>query len=75
MADLNEVQLSVAGSLAKTIISNETPELWAEATIKKYIKSPKEVSLEVGGEIDSISLKYDTSSWESAILRHCRISE
>jgi hypothetical protein len=67
------MQLSVAESLTKAILSNEAPKLWTEATIKKYIKAPKEVSLEIGGEIDSISLSYDVSEWQAAILRHARI--
>lgn len=71
--DLNESQIYVGELLAKSIISNEKDSAWTNKTIAAYIESPKEISKEIAAEIDDISYRYDTSAWEAALLRNCRI--
>lgn len=65
-------QLYVVEAVAKSIISNELPEKWSES-VASYIEEPKEISQKVGDEIDEISLKFDTSTWDATILRHAKM--
>lgn len=70
---LNEVQSKLAESLTKSIISNEVPAVWNKQTIASYVKKPKEVNLDIGKEIDDISLTFDVTGWQAAILRHAKL--
>lgn len=70
---LNEAQLMVANTLAKTIIANEAPEKWSES-VESYIVTPKEIQAETASQIDDIAIKYGTDTYMAAILLKSKIS-
>lgn len=70
---LDEAQSYIAKSIAKRVISNESPDKWDTKVLKSYIENPPEIKKEIAAEIDTISLKYDVDSWQAAILRHSKV--
>lgn len=71
--NLDDSQKYVADLIAKAVISNESPENWTDKIVKSYIENPKEIKEDVAKEIDDISFIYDTSQWDAALLRNCKL--
>jgi hypothetical protein len=72
--NLNAAQKDVAEMLAKSIISNESPDSW-ETSVASYIKNPKEVSPDRGIALDDLAARYDLTSWQAAIIKHAEIKK
>jgi hypothetical protein len=69
---LTEVQNIASQSLVEAIISNEEMDNW-ETAIATYIKEPKELNEVAEGEITELQLRFNTTSYEAAILRLAQI--
>jgi hypothetical protein len=71
--ELNEAQAFAAEALAKAIVANESPEKWTEACAKEYLKEFKGIDPKIGNELSDLSVRYDVTEWQAAILRHCKM--
>lgn len=66
-----EAQERVAAALARTIVSTQPRGQWVES-VAATLLAPPVVSAEVGRELDDISVTFEVSPMDAALLRHCR---
>ena len=66
--ELNQAQLSVADTLTKQIMINESYESWGSVNVGDYLKSPKPVSVEAARIVDNIAVKYELSEFDAIIV-------
>lgn len=69
---LNEAQLSVAASIAKGLIFNEGPEVWA-SKVETYIEKPIVPPAEITAELIDIATTFNVDSWQAAILLKSKV--
>ena len=72
IAELNEAQSSVAGSIAKAIAFNEPEKGWAKA-VSSYVTRPKDLPKEVTEELIDIATTFDVDSWTAAVLAKSKV--
>jgi hypothetical protein len=71
--DLNEAQSYTLDILFKNILANEDYSNWTKETAIAYCQNPKEISPEIGAEIDELSIKYELDQTQAALIRKCKI--
>lgn len=71
---LKDEQKSVVNDILTLIIANEMPAKWSDV-VDEYVKNPKMIDIKAGQEIDEIGVKYNTSTFLSAVLRYCKIEK
>ena len=69
---LNDIQLSIAEKIVKSIITNEKEDEWNKK-IKEYIKNPKDIDAKEIEKINDIAIEYDLSDWNATIVNLARI--
>ncbi len=67
---LNEDQTEIARSMVQRIVSLEPMARWNKV-IKATFEKPQRIPPELAAELEQISLSYDVSDFEAALLRHC----
>ena len=69
--ELKAEQKNILNDILTLIVINEPQDKWSDV-VAGYIEKPKMIEASAGLEVDKISDHYKTSTFLSAVLRHCK---